>query len=150
MKEKHIRTKTEPATATGKRNFGSCLTDLTAATSCFHLLCLSFSGVCRLPRPSLQKLNKCRRRPCFTLYSPRSYRYGFQRRDWTKSSTTCLDTRIWPASPQSRTRCATFIPDPAMFVSSLTSVTRLTGPLCTPIRNRSEEHTSELQSHSDL
>src|SRR5437762_8170996 len=33
------------------------------------------------------------------------------------------------------TRCTTLIPDPAMFILSLTSVTWFTGPLCTPIRS---------------
>ncbi len=45
------------------------------------------------------------------------------------------DKRMCPASPQSSTRCATLIPDPTMLVLSLTSVTRLTGPLWMPMRS---------------
>src|SRR6185437_3657188 len=98
--------------------------------SCFHLLLrLSFPGTCGLPRFSLQRLNKCRRSPCFTSHLPRLCRYGCQSRYCAKSSTTCADKRMCPASPQSSTRCATLIPDPTKFVLSLTSVILLTGPL---------------------
>ena len=41
-----------------------------------------------------------------------------------------------PASPQSITRCAILIPAPATFARSFTSMTPLTGPLCTPMRTR--------------
>src|SRR2546429_1142965 len=96
--------------------------------SCFHLLLrLSFSGTCGLPRFSLQRLNRCKRSPCFTSHSPKSCKHGCQWRYCAKYSATCADKRMCPASPQSSTRCATFIPDPAKFVLSLTSVTRLTG-----------------------
>src|SRR5882724_11520520 len=106
------------------------LTGRTMSDSCFHLLLrLSLSGTCGLPRFSLQRLNMCRRNPCFTSHSPRSCRYGCQCRYCAKSHATCPDKRICPASPQSSTRCATLIPDPAKFVLSLTSLTRLTGPL---------------------
>src|SRR5207249_5941773 len=113
------------------------LSGRTATASCLHLRRrLSFSGICGLPRPSLWRLNTCKRRPCFTSHSPRSCRFGCQCRYSAKSSATCLDKRMCPASPQSITRWATLIPDPAMLVLSLTSLTRLTEPLCTPIRNR--------------
>src|SRR5216110_2172891 len=106
------------------------LTGRTMSDSCFHLLLrLSFSGTCGLPRFSLQRLKRCRRSPCFTSHSPRSCRYGCQCRYCAKSSATCADKRMCPASLQSSTRCATLIPDPAKFVLSLTSLTRLTGPL---------------------
>src|SRR5205823_2887366 len=104
--------------------------------ACFHLLLLSFSGTWELPRLSLWRLKRCRRSPYLTSYSPRSCKHGCQCRYWHKSSATCADKRICPASPQSSTRCATLIPEPAMFVFSLTSVTRLFGPLLPPIRNR--------------
>ena len=101
-----------------------------APDACFHLFPrLSFSGTRGLPRPSLQRLNRCRRSPCFTSHSPRSCKCGCQCRYWHKSSATCPDKRICPASPQSSTRCATLSPAPAMFVSSLTSLTGVTGPL---------------------
>src|SRR4029453_486469 len=89
----------------------------------------SFSGTCGLPRPSLEGLNKCRRRPYLTSHSPRSCKYGCQCRYWHRSSATCADKRICPASPQSSTRCATLIPDPARLSLSLMSLTRLTCPL---------------------
>jgi len=80
-----------------------------------------------LPRLSLWRLKRCRRSPCFTSHSPRSCKHGCQCRYWHRSSATCPDKRMCPASAQSSTRCATFIPDPAKFVLSLTSVTHLTG-----------------------
>jgi hypothetical protein len=90
---------------------------------------LSLLGTCGLPRSSLYKLNTCKRSPCFTSHSPRSCKCGCHCPYSDRSSATCRDKRICPASPQSITRWATLIPDPAMFVLSLTSVTRLTGPL---------------------
>src|SRR5207247_8549845 len=75
---------------------------------CFHLfLRLSFSGTWELPRLSLWRLKRCRRSPYLTSYSPRSCKHGCQCRYWHKSSATCADKRICPASPQSSTRCAT-------------------------------------------
>src|SRR5438552_17424162 len=112
-------------------------TGRTATASCLHLRRrLSFSGICGLPRPSLWRLNTCKRRPCFTSHSPRSCKYGRQWRYSDRLLAICRDHRMCPASPQSITRWAILIPDPAMLVLSLTSLTRLTGPLCTPIRNR--------------
>src|SRR4029077_14162549 len=76
-------------------NFGQrgALIGRTGTAACFHLLPrLSFSGTCGLPTPSLHRLNKCRRRPCFTSQSPRSRRYGCQCRYWAKSSAACFDT----------------------------------------------------------
>src|SRR5947207_2045917 len=103
----------------------------------FHLLLrLSFSGTRGLPRFSLQKLNRCRRSPCFTSHSPKSCNQGCQWRDCAKSSATCADKRICSASPQSSTPGGTLIPDPAKFVLSLTSVILLTGPREIPIRTR--------------
>src|SRR6266513_2284378 len=105
--------------------------------SCFHLLLrLSFSGTCGLPRFSLQRLKRCRRSPCFTSHSPKSCKHGCQWRYCAKSSETCVDKRMCPASLQSSTSCATLIRDLAKFVLSLASVILLTGPLLTPIRNR--------------
>src|SRR5205823_13315146 len=89
----------------------------------------SLSGTCGLPRPSLYRLTKCSRRPYLTSRSPRSCKHGGQCGYWHRSSATCADKRICSASPQSMARCATLIPEPAMLVFSLTSVTRLTGPL---------------------
>src|SRR5438874_6982091 len=80
------------------------LTGRTMSDSCFHfLLRLSLSGISGLPRLSLQRLNKCRRSPCFTSHSPRSCRYGCQCRYCAKSSARCADKRMCPASPQSST-----------------------------------------------
>src|SRR4029077_5191747 len=102
----------------------------TLSSSCFHLLLrLSFSGTCGLPRFSLQRLNRCKRSPCFTSHSPKSCKHGCQWGECAKSSAICADKRMCPASPQSSTRCATLIPDPAKFVLSLTSEILLTGPL---------------------
>src|SRR5260370_30619029 len=74
IKELIIRARAEPAKATESRNFGNrgWLTGRTGAESCFHLRRLRFLGTSGLPRPSLQRLNKCRRRACFTSHSPRS------------------------------------------------------------------------------
>ena len=106
------------------------LTERTTSHSCFHLLLrLSFSGTCGLPRFSLQRLKRCSRNPYFTSHSPKSCRYGCQCRYSAKSSATCADKRICPASPQSSTRWATLSPVPVRLILSLISATRLTGPL---------------------
>src|SRR5436309_10172781 len=130
IKELATRATADTTKATTSRGFGHRgLTGRTTAGLCFHLPRLSFSGTCGLPRLSLWRLKRCSLRPCFTSHSPRSCKYGCQCRYSAKSAATCPDKRICPASPQSSTLCATFIPDPAKFVLSLTSVTRLTGPL---------------------
>ena len=54
---------------------------------------------------------------------------GRQRSSCSRSSATCLDSRMCPASPQSITRCAMLMPAPAMVARSLTSAISLTGPL---------------------
>src|SRR5205809_4453068 len=70
----------ETSEAAVSRNFGDQggLTGRGEAAFCFHLRRLSLSGICELPRPFLQRLNKCRRSPCFTSHSPRSCKYGCQ------------------------------------------------------------------------
>src|SRR5437588_819943 len=75
------------------------------------------------------KVKQVQAQAVFHSHSPKSCKYGCQCRYWARSSATCPDKRICPASLQSSTRCATLIPDPPMFVLSLTSVTQLTGPL---------------------
>ena len=67
--------------------------------------------------------------PCFTSHVPRSCSSGRHSSNSDKSSATCLESRMWRASPQSITRRAIFKPAPARFVRPVTSTTPLTGPL---------------------
>ena len=50
------------------------------------------------------------RTPCFTSHAPRSCRSGRHCSYSSRSSATCLERRMCPASPQSITRCAMLMP----------------------------------------
>src|SRR5204862_8185317 len=48
------------------------------------------------------------RAPCFTSHVPRSCRSGRHCSYSSRSSATCFESKMWPALPQSITRCAMF------------------------------------------
>ena len=73
--------------------------------------------------------------PCFTSNVPMSCRNGRHFSYSSRSSATCFERRMCPASPQSITRLAMLMPAPARLARSFTSTTPLTGPLWIPIRS---------------
>src|SRR5260370_3031209 len=82
---------TKPSTSRDLGHRGR-LTGRTMSDSCFHLLLrLNFSGACELPRFSLQRLNRCKRSPCFTSHSPKLCNHGCQWRYIHYSYRTRLD-----------------------------------------------------------
>ena len=78
-------------------------------------------GDLELPNPSPKKFARATRTPCFSSTSPRSCKHGCHSLCCARSSAIRLERRMWPASPQSMTRCAILIPAPAIFDRSFTS-----------------------------
>src|SRR5438552_10496291 len=70
----------------------------------------------------------------FNLALPRSCKQGRQRSSCSRSSATCFESKMWPASPQSMMRWAMLIPAPVTFMRLFTSITSFRRPLWIPIR----------------
>src|SRR6476469_9395093 len=65
------------------------------------------AGELGLPKPSPKKLARATRTPCFTSAESRSCKQGCHSLYCARSSATRLESRMWPASPQSITLWAT-------------------------------------------
>ena len=104
-------------------------------------------GVAKLLRVKIDDAQHARR--VSLRISPRSCKKRVANAlNCSRSSATRFERRMWPASPQSITRCAMLIPAPATFARSFTSTTSLTGPLWMPMRKRSSG--CSLTARADL
>src|SRR6266536_4844598 len=97
--------------------------------ACLSIACFRRVGRWGLPNSSVYRFTRLTLAPCLTSHSPKLCRYGCQRSYSARSSAARFDNKMCPASPQFITRSAVLMPPPATLTLSLTSTTRLTGPL---------------------